>query len=396
MVGQANDRLRIAVFSDSALPVLNGVSISIQCLIDSLRDRGHSVSLFTADHFRIKDTDPNTYRFNAIETPWTKGYPLAYPPFYPMLRQFRKQKFDVIHSHTPFTIGFIGLRWAESHEIPIVSTYHTLYDRYAHYIPLPRRYVRYKIAKHTNYYYNRVAHVITPSDAAKKWLQRHAVTTPVSVVPTGAPLPMLYDRGQVRMSLGISPDHKVLLYVGRLAKEKNIETLLHMAAIAFRADSSLRLILVGDGPLRNTCTELARSLKIGDRVRFVGGIPRKEVDKFYAASDLFVFGSISETQGLVIQEAMTYSLPTVAVIGGGAGAGIEHGINGYLVPNDPPVFAQQVLDALGDDRKLAELSVGARKAVRAYDSVEMCDRVLEIYRGCISANQTKEVNLVGT
>lgn len=372
--------LRIAVFSDSCLPVLNGVSISIDLLVRELRDRGHSVHIFTAAHFKYRDPDPNTYRFPAVQTPWTRGYPLAFPPFFPMLRKFRQHEFDVIHSHTPFTIGFVGLRWAQSHDIPIVSTYHTLYDRYAHYIPAPHRYVRYKIAKHTHFYYNRVDQVITPSDASLKWLRRHGVTTPIHVVPTGSPNGSLLDRAEIRRSLGIAPEHRVLLYVGRLAKEKNLETLLQMAAQVFREDASVRLWLVGDGPYRSELAELARSLGIGDRVRFVGFVPRAEVDKYYASADLFVFSSITETQGLVVQEAMTYGLPAVAVVGGGAGAAIEPGINGYLVKNDPAIFAQQVRNVLDNETLHARLCDGAAKSVRLYTTTDMAHRVVDVYR----------------
>ncbi|MEA2554494.1 MAG: 1,2-diacylglycerol 3-alpha-glucosyltransferase, partial [Fimbriimonadaceae bacterium] len=282
--------LRIAVFSDSFLPILNGVSVSIEALVSELRNRGHSVHVYTAASPFYKDPDPNTFRFPAIETPWTRGYPLAFPPFYRMLKQFRKHSYDVIHTHTPFTLGFVGLRWAESHELPIVSTYHTLYDRYAHYIPFfPRRYIRFKIAKHTNFYYNNVDHVITPSEAAMKWLRRHSVATEATVIPTGAPMRRLFDRSEVRQTLGIPPEQRILLYVGRLAKEKNMDVLFEMAAFAFRRDPTLRLWLVGDGPYREECARMVRDLGIGDRVRFVGLLPRPEVDQYYEAADLFVF-----------------------------------------------------------------------------------------------------------
>lgn len=382
-------RLRIAIFSDSALPVLNGVSISIDSLITELRNRGHSVHLFTAHHPKASKTEPHTYRFRAIETPWTKGYPLAFPPFYRMLRRFRRHEFDVIHTHTPFTIGFVGMRWAESHEIPVVSTYHTLYDRYVHYIPFfPRRYIRFKLAKHTNFYYNRVQHVITPSEAALKWLRRHSVTTSATVIPTAALPRRFFDRSEVRLGLGIPPEQKILLYVGRLAKEKNMQTLFEMASIALKANPLLRLWLVGDGPYRAECVRMARDLGIGDRVKFVGFIPRADVDAYYAAADLFVFSSITETQGLVVQEAMNYGLPAVAVLGGGAGEGIEEGINGFTVRNDAATFAHRVLEVVEDEELLADLSDGAIRTCRSVGTNSMCDQLVDVYRQVIQSHQT--------
>ena len=373
--------LRIAVFSDSFLPILNGVSVSIESLVSELRNRGHSVHVYTASSPFYKDPDPNTYRFSAVEVPVWKQYPLAYPPFYPMLRKFRRAgPYDLIHTHTPFTIGFVGLRWAESHHLPIISTYHTLYDRYAHYIRfMPKRYIRFKIAKHTNFYYNKVDHVITPSEAAMKWLQRHSVSTDITVIPTGAPRRRMFDRSEVRTALGIPPEQKILLYVGRLAREKNLEVLFEMAAMAFQKDPSLRLWLVGDGPFREGCAAMVRRLGIGDRVRFVGFIPRPEVDQYYEAADLFVFSSITETQGLVVQEAMAYGVPAVAVAGGGASAGIVEGVNGYTVRNDATAFAERVVSSLADDMLMAKLSEGASQFVRMHGTTEMTDKVLEVY-----------------
>lgn len=371
--------LRIAIFSDSCLPILNGVSISIDALVRELRNLGHSVHIYTAAHFKFKDHDPNTFRFPAIETPWTRNYPLAFPPFYPMLLRFRRQEYDVIHTHTPFTIGFVGLRWGQSHEVPVVSTYHTLYDRYAHYIPGPRRYTRFKIAKHTNFYYNRVAEVITPSDAAAKWLRRHDVTRPITVIPTGTPSKAHHERDSVRHSMGIPDGQQILLYVGRLAKEKNLDTLLEACKVVFAVNPWARLFLVGDGPYRREATELARWLGIGDKVRFIGFVPRQEVDRYYVASDLFVFSSITETQGLVVQEAMTYGLPAVVAQGGGAGASVQDGHNGFLVRNDPHDLAEKVALLLADHELRNHLSEGARHTVAAYTTTDMAHAVLDVY-----------------
>jgi len=383
------DALRIAVFTDSALPILNGVSVSVDALVSELRNQGHSVHVFAARFPNYRDPDPNTYRFRALETPLSKGYPFAYPPFYRQLRKFRRHTFDIIHTHTPFMLGMVGLRWAQSHEIPIVSTYHTLYDRYAHYLPLlPRRYVRFRIAKHTNFYYNQVAHVITPTDASAKWLKRHSIETPTSVIPTGIPRGSIIDRADARTALGIPPEARLMLYVGRLAREKNLGLLMEMAASAFQADRSLRLWLVGDGPFRAEVAGMARDLGIGDRVRFVGAVPRHEVDRYYSAADLFVFPSITETQGLVIQEAMMRGLPAIVVNGGGASAAVVHGANGFLVRNDAEDFARHALQVLNDDALHARMVDHAVRSVRDLSVSTMCDRVVAVYREVISAQHT--------
>ncbi len=374
-----DEKLRIAIFSDSALPILNGVSVSIQATVQELRNQGHSVTVFTASKFGYKDPDPNTYRFHSIPIPWARNYPMAMPPFYPMLGRFRRHEFDIIHTHTPFVVGFVGLRWAQSHEIPIVSTYHTLYDRYSHYVPLPRRYVRFKIAKHTNFYYNNVSHVITPSHASYRWLRRHSVKTPITVIPTGVSSPAILDRSEIRHQLGIPPEQKIMLYVGRVAREKNLGVLFEMAKRVFQRDPTLRLWLVGDGPYREASRQIARDLEIGDRVQFVGYVPRDQVDRYYAAADLFVFSSITETQGLVVQEAMTYGLPAIAVAGGGASAGIQNGINGFIVKNDAKHFAETVLQVMENESLYETLSHGARVTVRGYSTHRTVEGVLGVY-----------------
>jgi len=376
--------LRVAMFTDSAFPVMNGVSVSVDALIGELRNQGHSVHLFTARFPGYRDPDPNTYRFRALETPISKGYPIAYPPFIRMLRKFRRHEFDVIHTHTPFMLGMVGLRWAESHDLPLVSTYHTLYDRYAHYFRvLPYRYVRFRIAKHTNFYYNRVDHVLTPSDASLKWLRRHSVSTPMTVVPTGIMRGADIERAEARRSLGISPDSRILLYVGRLAKEKNLGLLLEAVADVFRTDSKARLWLVGDGPFRDECVARVRAAGIGDRVRFVGFVAREEVSRYYSAADLFVFPSITETQGLVVQEAMMHGLPAIVATGGGASASVVDGVNGFVVKNEPQEFAQTIRRVMENEALYVRLAEQAPRSVRELGVPAMCEHVLAVYRQVI-------------
>lgn len=391
--------LRIAIFSDSYVPIVNGVSISIESLVQELRERGHSVHIFTTAFRGHRDADPNVHRFLSIRLPSAPGYPLAIPPFYPWIRAFRRRRFDIIHTHTPFTVGFVGLRWAESHGIPIVSTYHTLYQRYVHYVPfVPRAYLLYRIAKHTNYYYNRCAHVIAPSEAAERSLRRHGVRSPISIIPTGTPKPKTLSRGEAREQLGIRDNEKVLLYVGRVAPEKNLPLLFEALALIVQQHPETRLWLVGDGPARKELQSLARDLGIGDKVRFVGAVPRREVDTFYIASDLFVFSSMTETQGLVIGEAMSYGLPAIAVDGGGAGENIQDDFNGYKVGNSPIQFAEKTLEVLANPALLGRLSEGARRSVKRWTVEDYCDAVLEVYMAVLANEEltlsAKEADLL--
>lgn len=382
--------LRVAIFSDSALPILNGVSVSIDALMTELRERGHSVHLYTSRFPGHREQDPNIHRFPAYRTPFAKDYPLAFPPFYHLFPEFKRENFDIVHTHTPFTVGFVGLRWAQSCEIPVVSTYHTHYDKYVHYIPIfPKRLLRFKIAKHTNYYYSLMDYVITPSEASERWLRRHAVKTPCAVIPTGVPNPRMIARAEARASLEIPPSSRLLLYVGRLAIEKNIITILEAAAIAFQSDPHLRLWLVGDGPAREEILTRARHLGIGDKVRLVGFVARRDVDQYYAAADAFVFSSMTETQGLVVIEAMTYGLPAIVVKGGGAGMAVQDGINGFLLRNEAADMADAIHRVFSDDILAAELSEGARRTSRQYTVSGMTDQVEDVYRRVLQRQEER-------
>lgn len=368
------------MFSDSALPILNGVSVSVDQLSKGLRALGHSVSLFTSGYPGHKEQDPNTCRFFSVQTPWAPGYPLSIPPFYGLLGEFRRRHFDIVHCHTPFTVGMVGLRWAQSEEVTAVATYHTQYDKYAHYVPyLPHRYTKFKIAKHTNYFYNRVAHVVTPSEAASHWLHRHAVRTPTTVVPTGIRLPAPDLRPAARAKFDLGPSDTVVLYAGRIAREKNLKVLFEAMAPLLATTPRLHLWVVGDGPAREELRTFVRQSGIGDRVRFFGFIPREEIDTYYAAADVFAFTSMTETQGLVVVEAMSHSLPVVVVTGGGAGAAVRDGTNGFLVPNRADEFGEAVRRIVDDRHLAATLSVGARETAAEYTVEKMVSKVVRVY-----------------
>ncbi len=387
--------LKIALFSDSAFPILNGVSVSIDSLIKEFRAKGHSVFLYTSSHWMHADSDPNITRFLALETPWTKNYPLAFPPFYPWFHEFKQRTFDLVHTHTPFTIGFVGLRWAQSCEIPIVSTYHTHYDKYVHYVPFfPKRYLQYKIAKHTHYYYNEVQHVITPSQASLQWLMRHRVHTPISVIPTGVHKPPLLDRAQIRARLGVAPERKILLYAGRIADEKNLDLLLDALGLVFNQIPQCEQWIVGDGPARQKTLVRARQLGLGDRVRFFGFLDPKTLSEIYACADLFLFPSVTETQGLVVLEAMSHGLPSIVVQGGGASEAVKQGINGLIVTNNPDALANQAIQLIKNPELLESLSKGALKTAEIYSVENMAQRVLDIYAQAIQKNPIHEKTYV--
>jgi glycosyltransferase involved in cell wall biosynthesis len=186
---------------------------------------------------------------------------------------------------------------------------------------------------------------------------------------------------------------RVMLYVGRIAREKNIPLLLEAAAAIMGERSDTRLWMVGDGPFRKEAQRLARELGIGDRVKFIGAVPRVEVDKFYIAADLFLFASVTETQGLVIGEAMSYGVPAVAVRGGGASSAIQEGVSGLIVPNSSSQLAQAALSLISNPARLGRMAEASKRVVKLWTHHDMCDEVEKVYEAAIkrSAVEVREV-----
>jgi len=208
----------------------------------------------------------------------------------------------------------------------------------------------------------------------------------MTTIPTGVPAPGVRSRAEARLSLGFDPESRVLLYVGRVAREKNMVTLIRGCSIAMKQDPRLHLVIVGDGPFRRDCENEVRSQGIGDRVIFTGYIPREQVNEYYAASDLFVFASMTETQGLVVVEAMAHGLPSVVVQGGGAAEAVQDGENGFVVRNDAGVIADRVMACLASDQLYARLSRNAGATARAYSPEQTAKKMVAVYRQVIESS----------
>lgn len=384
------------MFSDSLLPLANGVSVSVDTLTQALRDQGHYVELY-GPRFpgHIDAPEAATVRFDSIRLPWADRYPIAIPPAFPFLPRFRRGNFDVVHTHTLGISGYIGLKWAKAHDLPLVATYHTLYDRYAHYCTiLPRRYVRYKIAAHTKDFFNSAQAVLTPSRYSKRWLERHKIKTPIEILPTAIRPARPVDREKARLQLGISPEAKVLLTVGRVVNEKHLDCLLRSCVTALKQlGADALFLIVGDGPYREELARKANASGIAHQIRFTGHVPPDSLSSYYSAADLFVFASTTETQGLVVQEAMAYGLPAALIIGGGASSAIENGVTGFAAANSPDALAATIVQAFSDPIRLASIGEAARERVSAYTPSDMASRVAEIYESVLTQRPQESVYL---
>ena len=375
--------MRIGIFSESYEPVVNGVTVSILNLTRALKELGHEIYVFAPRVRGHVDVENPTIRFPSITTSRARDYPLAIPFMPKLTERVRRLDLDIIHTHTPFMLGRLGLKMARRVGVPLVTTNHTQYIQYAHYVPLaPKSATRKVIRGYMKWYYNNADSVVVPSRPIEEMLRSYGVETPIHIIPTGIALNTSFGpevRPIVRRRHGIPDDAKVLVYVGRLAKEKNLDLLFHSLKRIMRKRKDAYLLLVGDGPYESGCRELCRELKLDGRVVFAGPIPMDQVAKYYLSGDLFTFPSVSDTQGLVLWEALQAGLPCVAVRAGGAPEMLVDGEDSLLTRNSPDDFATKVDILLNDPDMRRRFSEQAVQNGARFHPREMATRMLEVY-----------------
>lgn len=372
----------MALFSESYLPYLNGVSISIRILYEELTRRGHEVWIY-APHFKgFRDPVPTARRFPSVYTPFEPDYPIAIPYSLRLWREFRVRRFDIVHTHTPFLTGITGARWARRLRVPLVSTFHTLYEEYLHYVPrwVPKGLVRKVLRAHLKRYYEGVEAVMTPSNIGADVLRRYGVPKPITPIRNPVlPFPEI-SKAEARARLGIPEDVWMLLYVGRMAPEKNVHLLLQAMPHIVRAYSRAQLWLVGPGPALESLKAQAQALQIQDVVHFTGPVPRDQVSLYLLAGDLFTFPSVTESQGLVLDEAQAAGLPCIVANGGGAPEAVDYGASGLIVEPTPEAFIEAVLALTRhpEDRdRLRQAGLAKRETLSVSAVV---DRILAVYQ----------------
>jgi glycosyltransferase involved in cell wall biosynthesis len=294
------------------------------------------------------------------------------------------QHFDLVHIHTPFVAHYAGVRFARRHQIPAIATYHTFFEEYLHhYVPLLPRAIGRAVARHfTRSQCADLAAVIAPSEPMRALLEQYGVHARTTVIPTGLP-PDRYVQGdgaRFRAEYGLQPTRPVLLYVGRVAHEKNIEFLLQMFVEARRVRPDALLVIAGEGPARDNLRAQTVALGIAQDVVFVGYLERsRALADCYAAADVFVFASRTETQGLVLLEALAQGRPVVSTAHLGTASVLQPNCGAHVAPEKTDVFADAVLHILDDPTRAAQLSTQARSYAASWASARMATRLAELY-----------------
>ena len=326
--------MKILITSDCYLPTVNGVVTSIQQLADNLKAMGHEV--------KILSMSPNMKNFVEGDVTYLASmnlevvYPDArfrFPKFNDQIKAILQWKPDIIHSQNEFSSYFIAKRIAKRLGIPMIHTYHTVYEDYTHYFSPSTRMGKKIVASASRWVCKRTKAVIAPTEKVRKMLEGYGIGPDgkaVPVIPTGidpAPFADRSERQIIREKYGVSENTCLLIGLGRLGKEKNYEEILRFLS-KYNSDS-VRLLLVGDGPDRGRLEKIAEELQLKDRAIFVGMIPHSAVGAYYNAADVFVCASSSETQGLTYLEAEAAGLPVLCRRDDCLAGVINNGENGW-------------------------------------------------------------------
>jgi glycosyltransferase involved in cell wall biosynthesis len=369
--------VRVGFFTECYKPIVNGVVASIDALRDGLCARGVEVTT-VAPHFpRFVDDERDVVRIPSLPLPTQTAYRLCLPYLNADDRR-RVRGLDIVHAHSPFVTGWMGASYARRHRIPLVFTYHTRLDAYAHYAPFDRGTTERAMSELTRRYANWADAVVVPTQAMEIRLRELGVRAPIAVVPSAIDVERFAGGRRsalVRARLGANDDAPLALVVSRLAMEKNVE----LALDALARTPEMRLAIVGEGPHRAALEERARRLGVGARVRFTGTLARERLPDVYASVDAFVFPSTTDTQGLVLAEALAAGLPVIAA-DSAASRDVLVG-SGRIVAADPQALADEIRAALAAGRDQSAVHLAFSRF-----TVEMqTRRILELYQEVLAA-----------
>lgn len=381
--------MKVALFTNTYLPHVGGVAKSVETLKNELEAAGHQ-TLVVAPEFDEADEVPDVIRVPAIQNFNGSDFSVKIPR--PGLIRDAMEEFqpDLIHSHHPFLLGDSALREAWKMHIPLVFTHHTLYERYTHYVPFDSEAMKRMAIQMATEYCNLVDMVIAPSASIGKLLKDRGVETPIEVVPTGIDLNLFQNGsgGRAREHYGISKDTPVIGHVGRLAPEKNLVFLATAVEKALSTNNEAIFLLVGCGDGTEDMRTILQTHIDSGRVIELGKQTGHDLADAYAAMDCFVFASQTETQGIVLAEAMAARTPVVALDGPGVREIVDDGRNGRLLNHKASTddFASAICQLLGDQTEHNAMREHAVSTASQYSSPNCVAQLIDHYSRLIEEN----------
>lgn len=394
--------MRIAMLTNNYKPYVGGVPVSIEHLADALRKRGHEVWVFAPSYDDAMDT----------VTAQEEEYVVRYPSF-PLkiagapapnvltglfLKKVRELEIDIIHVHHPAITGNMALFLRKKTGIPVVFTYHTRYEEYLHYIAGLEKFEQY--TGFFNWYLKKFSDccdmLIAPTKGIRDYLLEKEVDTPIGIMATGIPEesyePDMQAAEAIRRKYqqageDLPQADYLFCTVSRLAVEKNLlfqlEGLAELKQMLAIAGKTFRHLIIGEGPQRKMLCEKIRELGLQENVVLVGNVPNAEMKNYQQAADLFLFTSKSETQGIVLLEAMAVGTPVVAVDASGVCDIVEDGRNGYRTAEDAHVWAERIAYVMEKENIRAEMSGNARKTAEGYTEGAIAELAETYYFNCL-------------
>ena len=392
--------MRIGLFTDSYPPFINGVSTSVLMLKQGLEKLGHEVYVVTVndESFSYKEED------GILKIP---SFPIGLMNFrqtgiYPIkaFNIIKKWKLDIIHSHTEFSIGTFARLISKQLNIPLVHTYHTMYEEYIYYIT--KGYFNSASKKLVEYLTlflcdKTIDELIVPTEKTKELFKdKYKVKRDVYVIPSGIDTTRFYkeniDKNEIinlKKDLGLKKTDFIVLYVGRIAKEKSIDFLINNFNSVLKRIPKAKMIIVGDGPDIKDLIDLTRKKGLENKIIFTGKAPWTDVPKYYSLCDLFVTASKTETQGLTVMEAMGASKPVVAIRDESFELMITDKKDGLFF-DDEKSYVDMIYEVYKNKKLRDEISFNARLTADKYSPYNYAKNVLKVYEKVIS----KDTNVV--
>ncbi|MGE4277850.1 MAG: glycosyltransferase family 4 protein [Lawsonibacter sp.] len=387
--------MKILITTDWYAPIINGVVTSVLNLRRELLLRGHDVRVLTLSQTTLSfESDGVTYIGSVGAGKIYPGARIKTAFFSSFVQDLIDWQPDVIHSQCEFSTFFIARKIAKKLDIPMIHTYHTVYEDYTHYFSPSKKWGRFMVASLSRWVIGPTACVIAPTEKVRAILNGYGIDRDIHVIPTGIDLsrftqaPAPERRRAIKKQLGIPEENRVLLYVGRLAKEKNLEELLRYHAK--RNMQFLTFLIVGDGPHRDALEQMVSELGIRDSVRFAGMIPPEEIGEYYHIGDLFVSASVSETQGLTYIEALASGLPTLCRRDECLDGVVLSGYNGWQYENE-----RDYLEKLDSFFTRAEMRKTMRKnaaafARKRFSSTVFAEKAERVYLDVLGESSVNE------
>lgn len=375
--------MKILMVTNTFTPHVGGVARSVEAFSRGYRERGHSVLTVAPTFENMPEDETDVVRVPAIQKFNGSDFSIAMPIARLLSSAVEAFRPDVIHAHHPFLLGSAALRLAYVYQKPLVFTHHTLYERYTHYVPGDSEVMkRFAISLSTSFA-NQCNEVIAPSESLAKLMRERGVERPITVVPTGVRLED-FARGSgpgFRAAMDIPPNAFVVGHVGRLAPEKNLELLAEAAARLLSTRTDAHCLIVGEGPSRHAIRDHFARQGVADRLHMAGTLDQPLLASAYRCMDAFAFASQSETQGMVLTEAMASAVPVVALDGPGVREVVDAS-NGRLLTSE--ATSDDLAASFGEIASMSETEIsalrqGALRTAECYSIERSIDRAIEVY-----------------